>query len=265
MTLILEDVIEEHAEEAAFLWQQREEAVRAPDFDIEDIMEADERVEAHLDGLRIAGQTGWEVTRDIGFDLGGEYFTGMWLAVEHGNTEWIKEVMQAAEGDAEATRGVISAFGWTSGRKLQGLVKQLLATSNPFGRQIGIGACAIHRVNPGSVLEDAVNDPHPGLRARALKAAAELYANGEDLKHPELSPVYGDFSGFPPTYIVTGTRDMFLSDSARTHRALRTAGVVADLNVYEGVSHAEYAFLTNSPEFRQTYAELVAFLAEHLN
>ena len=57
---------------------------------------------------------------------------------------------------------------------------------------------------------------------------------------------------------------MFLSDSARTHRKLREAGVVADLNVYEGVSHAEYAFLTNSPEFRQVYAELVAFLAQHL-
>ena len=33
---------------------------------------------------------------------------------------------------------------------------------------------------------------------------------------------------------------MFLSDTARTHRKLRTAGVAADLNVYEGMSHAEY-------------------------
>jgi acetyl esterase/lipase len=76
--------------------------------------------------------------------------------------------------------------------------------------------------------------------------------------------VYGDFEGFPPTYLVTGTRDLFLSDVARTHRKLRTAGVVADLNVYEGVSHGEYAFIIDSPESQQAYGELGAFLSKHL-
>lgn len=98
----------------------------------------------------------------------------------------------------------------------------------------------------------------------ALQAAALLYANGTDLTDPLLSPVYGDFSGFPPTYLVTGTRDMFLSDTARTHRKLRTAGVIADLNVYEGISHAEYIIMSGSPEFQQTYKELGDFLRKHL-
>ena len=35
---VLTDVVEEHAEEAAFLWQQRDSAVRDPDFDLDDIM-----------------------------------------------------------------------------------------------------------------------------------------------------------------------------------------------------------------------------------
>jgi acetyl esterase/lipase len=97
-----------------------------------------------------------------------------------------------------------------------------------------------------------------------LSAAALLYADGTDLKDPLLSPVYGDFAGFPPSYLITGTRDMFLSDTARTHRKLRTAGVVADLNVYEGISHAEYAFAQGSPEWQQAYGELAAFLQTHL-
>ncbi|XOV90474.1 MAG: alpha/beta hydrolase [Pseudomonadota bacterium] len=97
-----------------------------------------------------------------------------------------------------------------------------------------------------------------------LGAAARLYANGHDMHDPLLSPVYGDFSGFPPTYLVTGTRDMFLSDTARTHRQLRAAGVLADLNVYEGLSHAGYAFMPDSPESKQVYTELSAFLALHL-
>ena len=46
------------------------------------------------------------------------------------------------------------------------------------------------------------------------------YANGRDLKDPLISPLYGDFKGFPPTYLVTGTRDLFLSDTVRVHRKL---------------------------------------------
>jgi acetyl esterase/lipase len=95
-----------------------------------------------------------------------------------------------------------------------------------------------------------------------LEGAAKLYANGRDLKTPLISPVYGEFKGFPPTYLVTGTRDLFLSDTVRIHRNMRVAGVVADLNVYEGVSHGEY--MVDSPESQQAYGELGAFLLRHL-
>ncbi len=96
-----------------------------------------------------------------------------------------------------------------------------------------------------------------------LEGAAKLYADGRDLKTPLISPVYGDFRGFPPTYLVTGTRDLFLSDTVRVHRKMRVAGVLAELNVYEGVSHAEYLF-ADSPELQQTFGELGVFLLRHL-
>jgi len=97
----------------------------------------------------------------------------------------------------------------------------------------------------------------------ALEGAAKLYADGQDLMTPLISPVYGDFTGFPPTYLVTGTRDLFLSDTVRVHRKMRVAGVMADLNVYEGVSHGDYMFVGSS-EMRQSIGELGAFLLQHL-
>ena len=54
------------------------------------------------------------------------------------------------------------------------------------------------------------------------------------------------------------------SDPVRAHRKLRAAGVDADLHVYEGQSHADYAFVTNSPESHEHYAELNALLLKHL-
>jgi acetyl esterase/lipase len=49
-----------------------------------------------------------------------------------------------------------------------------------------------------------------------------------------LSPLFGDFSrGFPPTLMTSGTRDLLLSSTVWMHRALRAAGVAAELHVFE--------------------------------
>ncbi len=97
-----------------------------------------------------------------------------------------------------------------------------------------------------------------------LGDAANLYANGHDLRDPMLSPIYGDLQGFPPTILTSGTRDLFLSNTVRVHRKLRASGVVADLIVFEGLSHAQYLFAPDSPESKEHFAEVGAFFDEYL-
>ena len=95
--------------------------------------------------------------------------------------------------------------------------------------------------------------------------AAAMYAGEYDLKHPYVSPIYGDFSDFPPSYLISGTRDLMLSDAVRAHRRLRRAGVEADLHIYEGQSHGDYIYVWNAPESEEHYAELNAFMLKHLS
>ncbi|MGX7704222.1 alpha/beta hydrolase [Methylobacterium sp. Gmos1] len=97
-----------------------------------------------------------------------------------------------------------------------------------------------------------------------LNRAAKLYADGHDLRDPQLSPIYGDLRGLPPTILTTGTRDLFLSNTVRTHRKLRQAGVEASLQVFEGMSHAQYLFDPDAPETREVFTEIAAFLDKHL-
>jgi acetyl esterase/lipase len=97
-----------------------------------------------------------------------------------------------------------------------------------------------------------------------LGDAARLYANGHDLKDPQLSPIYGDMHGFPPTILTSGTRDLFLSNTVRVHRELRDAGVPADLIVFEGMSHAQYNIATDSPESKAHFAEVSAWFDKYL-
>ncbi len=78
-------------------------------------------------------------------------------------------------------------------------------------------------------------------------APIQLYVGDHDPRDPYMSPLYADFTkGFPPTVLSTGTRDLLLSDTVRMHRALRNAGVVADLHVTEAAGHG--GFFGMAPE-----------------
>jgi acetyl esterase/lipase len=97
-------------------------------------------------------------------------------------------------------------------------------------------------------------------------ACFESYVPSGDTSSPLISPVRGDPRGFPPTILISGTRDLLLSDTVRMHRVLRGAGVEAQLHVYEGQSHADYITgdLVDAPESRDAQAEIFRFFDEHL-
>ncbi len=95
---------------------------------------------------------------------------------------------------------------------------------------------------------------------QSLVPMTALYAAGQDLTHPYLSPLFGDFSkGFPPTFLQTGTRDLFLSNTVRMHRSLRQAGIDAQLHVFEAMPHGGFS---GAPEDDQLDAEVRRFLAK---
>jgi acetyl esterase/lipase len=96
-----------------------------------------------------------------------------------------------------------------------------------------------------------------------LMRANLLYADGHDLTDPYLSPLFGDFRlGFCPTFIVSGTRDLFLSNAVRLHRALCQADVPAELHVFEAAPHG-MPLRVGSPEADDFNRQLLAFLAAH--
>ncbi len=95
-----------------------------------------------------------------------------------------------------------------------------------------------------------------------LGGPRDLYRGDADPTDPYLSPLFGDFTaGFPPTFIATGTRDLLLSPSVLLHRAMRRAGVQADLHVWDGASHGNFPV---GPERDDQAREEELFLATHL-
>jgi epsilon-lactone hydrolase len=101
-------------------------------------------------------------------------------------------------------------------------------------------------------------------RDGVCQAAAQYYAAGHDMKDPLISPVYGDMAGFPPTILISGTRDLLLSNTVRVHRKLRQAGVEAALQIFEAQSHAHYLRDDSAPETKEAFAEIGDFFDKHM-
>jgi len=96
----------------------------------------------------------------------------------------------------------------------------------------------------------------------SLADSITLYAGGRDVTHPYLSPLFGDLTRpFPPTFLQSGTRDLFLSNTVRMHRELRSGGVDAELHVFEAMPHGGFF---GAPEDEEMANELRRFLASHL-
>jgi uncharacterized protein (TIGR02270 family) len=170
------DVIEEHAEEAAFVWGMRDAAARDPLQDLTDLCGLDERLEAHLDGLRVAGDTGWEVAREaLGWPDPGAAFVATVLSVERMDRAGFAQVLDCAEGSVKVQRAVAAGLGWVPVEALRAMLPGLLFSRVPPEMQwLGIAGAAAHRLDPGEPLAFAVHADHPLLRARALRAAGEL-------------------------------------------------------------------------------------------
>ncbi len=92
----------------------------------------------------------------------------------------------------------------------------------------------------------------------------ESYLGAADVKQPMVSPLYGEYSSsFPPTILVTGTRDLLLSDSVRLHWKLIAEGVKTELLVGEGMWHG-FTLEYETPESIAAMNEVVRFLDNEL-
>jgi acetyl esterase/lipase len=135
----------------------------------------------------------------------------------------------------------IGIFGTSAGASLTAEVAARLAqTGTPLPGALGMFSVHPDYTRPTDSQELFALDGLPGrLEPRdPHKPPDDAYAGNTDRKDPVLSPLFADLKGWPPSLLVTSTRDILLSDTAMFHRALLRAGDDAQLVVYEALPHA---------------------------
>ncbi len=77
----------------------------------------------------------------------------------------------------------------------------------------------------------------PVLSAGYLAEMTGNYAAKEKLNDPFISPLFGDYEGFPPVYIQVGENEVLLDDSVMLYRKLLHANVSVRLDRFPGMWH----------------------------
>ncbi|MCM1088717.1 MAG: alpha/beta hydrolase [Muribaculaceae bacterium] len=77
----------------------------------------------------------------------------------------------------------------------------------------------------------------PVLNADYLQEMIANYAPDKELQDPLISPLFGDYAGFPPTYIQAGDNEILLSDSLMLHTRLMKANVSVKMDIFPGMWH----------------------------
>jgi uncharacterized protein (TIGR02270 family) len=174
-SMVNEVVVRQHAENAAFLWTQRDRAVTAPHYRLKDIAKLDERVEANVEGLRVAADFGWKLCEEALEQQGpGEVFAAAVLAFGGNDLNRIERVFEVSQAAPELDRPVVSALGWLEVEQVKNHLAAFVRSENPLRRRMGIAGYAVHRLDPGGTLTQTLTDADSRVRARVLKAAGEL-------------------------------------------------------------------------------------------
>jgi epsilon-lactone hydrolase len=91
------------------------------------------------------------------------------------------------------------------------------------------------------------------------------YFNGADMNNPLISPMNspGILAKFPPTLLITATRDFAMSGTIHTDGELTKRGVKTELHVWDGLFHG-FFYNADVPESRDAFNVMINFFDRNL-
>lgn len=109
----------------------------------------------------------------------------------------------------------------------------------------------------------ALEASDPFFNLDQLTRWGKTYAGEQPLDDPLVSPLFGDFTDFPPLLVQSGTQEMMLGDALRLARRARSQGSTVQLDVWDGLWHVFQA-TPNLPEAQEALGEVGRFLLQHV-
>ncbi|WDT75869.1 MAG: TIGR02270 family protein [Candidatus Manganitrophus sp.] len=175
--MILIDILEEHLEEADFLFQQRTNALTDRAYDLDGLAELEERLLAHLDGLVIGGKEAWALLEPklAGGEV-GEVFAAAFVALESGEPARIELLQKTfGEGEGPLLDGIRHALRHTPSPEIEKIVRPSLHSEKGAVRAAAIDLIGFRRLPLESrLLQAGLQEKDPLVVAAAANAVGRL-------------------------------------------------------------------------------------------
>ncbi len=91
-------------------------------------------------------------------------------------------------------------------------------------------------------------------------ASGELFADGCELKSPEVSPAYGDFSLLPPLHFFVGERELLFPDIDALHKRLIEENIPHNYKIGRGMNHVYQIYPI--PEAKESLLEITEIIKQ---
>lgn len=173
------DILEEHLDDAAGLYERIVTAPTMLDVTLEDVAELEQRLEASLAGLRLGGEETWGIARSYLEELDtGNTFVGALCAWELGETEGREAVAAAADGcERDARIGLRGGTARARSPNVDREVSRGMTEDSRDRRALFVGAGLDRGIPiPDAVLREALaGDPDPLLSVAIEAVAAQKH------------------------------------------------------------------------------------------
>lgn len=172
---VLQDIVSQHAEQAAFLWSVRHRAVHQPNHWLRQLRRLDERIDGHLDGLLVAGDVGMRVCREQAESgEAGEAFVLAVAALGCSSLTVFQEAIDAVRPIAGAVGAVAGALAWIGGARAVPYLNELLRSADTKSAEIAIAAAANLRIASSELVQAACSSRMRPVRLRGLRALGQM-------------------------------------------------------------------------------------------
>lgn len=174
----LPDILEEHLEELAFLWGQRQRALRDPDYTLRSFSDLEGRIEAHLRGVLVAGEQSLpllegELSSDDELVVFASAFSLLHSRVPS-SASLVFDAFRGAQGNKLA--GLRQALSHGPIDQLEGRIGSLHLSAAPAVAIAAAEALAFHAALRATAGEIArfLGDGEPGVRVSGWRLTGYL-------------------------------------------------------------------------------------------
>lgn len=102
------------------------------------------------------------------------------------------------------------------------------------------------------------------VKQGCLKALKQIYVGENEADNPLISPIFGDYLGFPPIFITCDYNETLYADAKALYKKCEQAGVEVEMVEMKGTFHAFAPIGTGSPETRQILEENIVFMCKYV-